>query len=111
MEFRAFELTKRLKEKKAEYTKAMADVKESATSNYMALEQEHMKTYQKMKDAEEKARADAELKAKMEAEVIKLQGKVKLLKSDCIQSIGQAREKGKQEVRAEVTAQFQGVFN
>ena len=72
MEFRAFELTKCLKEKKAEYTKAMADVKESATSNYTALEQEHMKTIQKMKDAEEKARAEAELKAKMEAEVVKL---------------------------------------
>jgi hypothetical protein len=70
-----------------------------------------MKTIQKMKDAEEKARAEAELKAKMEAKVVKLQGKVRLLESECIQSIGQAREEGKQEVRAEVTAEFQGVFN
>uniref|UniRef100_A0A2N9EQ94 Uncharacterized protein n=1 Tax=Fagus sylvatica TaxID=28930 RepID=A0A2N9EQ94_FAGSY len=56
-----------------------------------------MKTIQKMKDAEEKARAEAELKAKMEAKVVKLQGKVRLLESECIQSISQAREEGKQE--------------
>ena len=104
MEAWAFDLAKRLKNIEADHTKAMADVMESATANYTALEQEHVRTIQKMKDAEEKARTEAELKAKLEAEVTELHEKVRLLKSECIQSIGKAREEGKQEVKAEVIA-------
>ena len=67
-----------------------------------------------MKDAEEKARTEADLKAKMEAEVVELQEKVRLLEAECIQSIGQAREEGKlegkqeekQEVLTEVKAEL-----
>ena len=64
-----------------------------------------------MKEAEERAKTEAEQRAKMEAEVALLQEKVKLLEAECIQSIGKAREEGKQEVMAEVKAQLQGVFN
>ncbi len=79
MESRVFDLEKDLKGKEAEHTKAMAEVMESATANYTALEQEHLKTINKMKDAEKKARTEADLKAKMEAEVVELQEKVRLL--------------------------------
>lgn len=41
-----------------------------------------------MKKVEEKATTEAEQKAKVEAEVAKLQEKIKLLESECIQSIG-----------------------
>jgi Fic family protein len=53
-----------------------------------------------MKEAEGRAKIEAKQKAKMEAEVAQLQEKVKLFEAKCIQSIGKAREEGKQEVMA-----------
>jgi hypothetical protein len=47
-----------------------------------------------MKDAEEKARTEAEQKAKFEAEVAELKEKVRLLEAECVKSIGLARDKG-----------------
>uniref|UniRef100_A0A2N9GXM0 Uncharacterized protein n=1 Tax=Fagus sylvatica TaxID=28930 RepID=A0A2N9GXM0_FAGSY len=78
----------------AEHNKAMAEVMESATANYTALEQEHFKALHNMKEAEEKAKTEAEQKAKMEAEVAQLQEKFRFLKAECIQSIGKAQEEG-----------------
>jgi hypothetical protein len=101
VEFKAYDLAKRLKEKEAEHTKAMATV----LQDHEALEQEHRNTINKMKDAE------AVLRLKKEKEVAELQDKISLLESECIQSIGKAREEGKQEVRAEVAEQLKGVFN
>jgi hypothetical protein len=84
---------------------------ESATANYTSLEKEHFNALNNMKAAKERARTEAEQKAKMEAELTQLQEKVRNLKAECIQSIGKAREEGKQEVMGEVKAQLQGVFN
>jgi hypothetical protein len=64
-----------------------------------------------MKAAKERARTEAEQKVKMEVELTQLQEKVRKLEAECIQSIGKAREEGKQEVLGEVKAQLQGVFN
>jgi hypothetical protein len=64
-----------------------------------------------MKEVEERARTEAEQKAKMEAKVIQLLEKVRNLEAECIQSIGKAQEDGKQEVMGEVKAQLQEVFN
>ena len=115
MESRLFDLEKILKGREDDHTKAMAEMVESATANYGKLEQEHLKTINKMKDAEEKARAEAELKAEKEAELKQLKEKVQKLEVECIQSIGEAREEGKKEgkleVLAEVKAELQGVFN
>jgi hypothetical protein len=111
MESRVFDLTKLLKDKEAEHCKAMVEVMESATTNYMALEHEHFKALHNMKEVEERAKTEVEQKAKMEAEVAQLQEKVRLLEAKCIQSIGKAREEGKQEVLAEVKAELQRVFN
>ncbi len=106
-----FCLNERLRDKEAEHNKAVAEVMENATANYKALEQEHFKTLNNMKEAEERARTEAEQKAKIEVEVIQLQEKVKTFEAECIRSIGQAREDGKQEVMGEVRAQLQEVFN
>ena len=40
-----------------------------------------------------------------------LKEKMRELEVECIQSIGQAREDGKQELMGEVKAQFQMVYN
>ena len=69
MESRVFDLEKILKGKEDEHAKAMAEVVESATTNYGKLEQEHLRTINKMKNAEEKARAEAKQKAEREAEL------------------------------------------
>jgi hypothetical protein len=111
MESRVFCLNERLRDKEAEHNKALAEVMESATTNYTALEKEHFKALNNMKEAKERARIEAEQKAKMEAKVSQLREKVKNLKAKCIQSIDMAQEEGKQEVMGKVRAQLQGVFN
>ena len=115
MESRVFDLEKILKGKDDEHTKAMAEVVENATTNYGKLEKEHHNAINKMKDAEEKARTEADLKAKFEAEVVELKEKVRLLEAECIQSIGVAREEGKQvgqqELLDQVKTNFHGVYN
>ncbi len=92
MESRVFCLNECLRDKEAEYNKAMAEVMESATANYTALEQEPFKALKTMKEVEEKARTEVEQKAKNEAELLQLRGKVKTLEVECIRSIRQAQE-------------------
>ena len=55
MESRVFCLNERLRDKEAEHNKALAEVMESATTNYTALEKEHFKALNNMKEAEERA--------------------------------------------------------
>jgi vacuolar-type H+-ATPase subunit I/STV1 len=110
MESQVFDLEKILKDKDAEYAKSMAKVVESATADYAKLEQEHHSMINKMKDAEEKAKTKAEQKAKFEAEVLELKEKVRLLEAECIQSIGLAREEGKQEGQRELLDQVKTDF-
>ena len=69
MEFRVFDLEKILKGKEEEHAKAMAEVVESATANYGKLEQELHRTINKMKDAEEKVKAEAKQKVEKEVEL------------------------------------------
>ena len=72
-----------------------------------------------MKEAEEKARTESEQRAKVKAELIQLQEKIKNLEAECIRSIGEAweeckregKQEGKQEVLGEVKDQIQGVYN
>ena len=110
MEARVFHFHERMKEKEAEHTKALAEVMESATANYATLEKEHFNAINNMKAAKERARTEAEQKVKMEVELTQLQEKVRKLEAECIQSIGEAQEEGKQDVLGEVKAQLQGVF-
>jgi hypothetical protein len=55
-----------------------------------------------MKEVEEKTRIEFEQRAKVEAELIQLQEKIKNLEAECIRSIGEAREEGKREGKQEV---------
>ena len=87
MESQVFDLEKILKGKDEEHAKSMAEVVESAIADYAKLEQEHHNTINKMKDAEERARIEADLKVKFEAEVVELKEKVRLMEAECIQSI------------------------
>jgi vacuolar-type H+-ATPase subunit I/STV1 len=96
MESRVFDLEKILKGKDEEHAKSMVEVVESAIADYTKLEQEHHNMINKMKDAEERARIEADLKAKFEAEVVELKEKVRLLEAECIQSISLTWEEGKQ---------------
>ena len=115
MESRLHDVEQILKVKDDNHTKAMAEVLENATTNYAVLEKKHHKIINLIKDAKEKARTEAELKAKMEAEVVELKEKVRLLEAECIKSIGLAWEEGKQagqqELMDQVRTDFQGVFN
>ena len=119
MESRVHDLDKAIIDKDEEHSKAMADVVAESTANYKRLEKEHHDTINKMKDAEEKARAKAEMRSKSKAEVSKLKEKIRLLKAECIKSISLAREEGiqvgkkdgQEEVLDQVKTDFQGVFN
>ncbi len=75
----------------------MFDVLADDANNYGTLEKKHFETINQMKEAEEKARTESEHRAKIESELIQLQEKVKNLESECIRSIGEAREEGKRE--------------
>jgi hypothetical protein len=119
MESRVHDLDKAIIDKDEEHSKAMADVVAESIANYKRLEKEHHDTINKMKDAEEKARAKAEMRSKSKAEVSELKEKIRLLEAECIKSIGLAREEGiqvgkkagQEEVLDQVKTDFQGVFN
>ena len=53
MEARVFNMTEELQNKDAKHEKSMAKVLESAASNYKALEEEHFKNLNTMKEGEE----------------------------------------------------------
>jgi hypothetical protein len=84
---------------------------ESATSNYKSLEEEHFKNLNIMKETEERTRNEAAKRIQMEEKMAQLKEKMRKLETECIQSIGEAREDGKEEVMEEVKAQFQMVYN
>jgi hypothetical protein len=60
MESWVYDIENALRVKDNDHAKAMAEVVEDATTNYKKLEQEHHNAINNMKDAEEKARTEAE---------------------------------------------------
>ncbi len=111
MEARVFRMTKALQKKDAEHEKSMAEVLESAASNYKSLEKEHFKNLNAMKEAEKQARIEMAKRARLEEEMTRMKEKIKKLESECIVSIGKAHEEGNEEIMEEVKAQFQNVYN
>jgi uncharacterized protein (DUF3084 family) len=101
VEARISGLHQSIKDKEAEHEKTLQDVMTTAADNYGKVEKQLHETINKMKDAKEKARIEAEQRAKAEAELDRLDAKVKLLESQCLHSIGEAKEEGKREGKAE----------
>ena len=111
MEAKVFRMTEALQNKDAEHAKNMAEVLESAVSNYKTLEEEHFRTLNTMKEAEELAKSKASKRASAEEEMAQMKQKMRELEAKCVRSISKAREDGKQEVMGKVKAQFQMVYN
>ena len=86
MESRVIRMTEELQKKGADYKK---------------LEDQHFRNVTLMKEAEERARTEVENKERAEVELTELKEKVRKLESECIASIGNAREEGKEEGKAE----------
>ena len=97
MEARVFRLTEKLQKKDAEHEKSMSEVLEVAANNYKTLEDEHFKNITIMKEPEERARTEEAKRAQMEAEITEIREKMRKLESECILSIGKAREEGIEE--------------
>jgi flagellar biosynthesis/type III secretory pathway protein FliH len=79
----------------------MTDELQKKGADYKKLEDQHFKNVNLMKEAEEQAKAEVENREKIEVELTKLKEKVRKLESECIASIGKAREEGKEEGKAE----------
>ncbi len=75
----------------------MIEVLESAAINYKKLEDQHFKNINIMKEVEERARKEMANRTQMEVELNEMREKVRKLESECILSIGKAREEGKEE--------------
>uniref|UniRef100_A0A2N9GKQ0 Uncharacterized protein n=1 Tax=Fagus sylvatica TaxID=28930 RepID=A0A2N9GKQ0_FAGSY len=118
-EARAYGLHKEKKEMEAEHERAMSDVMANAAKDYGDLEKKHFETVTLMKDAEEKARSEFEQRTKLEAELAQHREKVRKLEVECVRSIGEAMEngknegkqEGKQEAWDEIKDQIQEVYN
>jgi hypothetical protein len=123
MEARVYRLTEKLQKSEAEHEKSMSEVLKVAEENYTRLESEHHKNIITMKEAEERARTEETKRVEVEAEIAKIQGKMKELESECVRRLGIAhkegmdeglkkgKELGKEGAMGEVTAQFKMVYN
>jgi polyhydroxyalkanoate synthesis regulator phasin len=94
-------LLRTMKDKEAEHGKTLSDVMANAAENHGKLEKQLHETINKMKDAEEKARSEFDQRVKAEAELTELKAQVALMESQRLHSIGEAREGGLREGRAE----------
>uniref|UniRef100_A0A2N9G866 Uncharacterized protein n=1 Tax=Fagus sylvatica TaxID=28930 RepID=A0A2N9G866_FAGSY len=100
---------KTLRDKVDEHEKTLQDMMTIAADNYGKIEKRLHEAINQMKDAEEKARTETEQRAKAEAELGKLQERVRLLESECLRSIGEAKEEGIREGRAQGEQKEAGV--
>ncbi len=73
----------------------------NAAKDFGDLEKKHFETITLMKEAEDKARSESEQRLKLEAELSQLQEKVRKLEAECVHSIGEAMENGKNEGKQE----------
>ena len=123
VEVRAYRLTEKLQKSEAEHEKAMSDMLRVAGENYKKLEDDLSRKVNMLKEANEKVRTEESKRAEAEAEIAKLQEKMKKLEAECISRLGNAhkegmdeglkkgKELGKEGAMGEVTAQFKLVYN
>uniref|UniRef100_A0A2N9IE23 Uncharacterized protein n=1 Tax=Fagus sylvatica TaxID=28930 RepID=A0A2N9IE23_FAGSY len=108
MESRVVKMTQELQKKGADYKK---------------LEDQHFINVNLMKEAKERARTEVENRKRAEVELTELKENVRKLESECLASLGKAREEGKEEGKAkgkilghesameEARTQFRMVYN
>ena len=123
MEARFYRLTEKHQKSEAEHEKAMSETLRAAGENHKKMEDELSRNVNLMKEAEERARTEETKRAQAEAEVTKIQKKMKELEAECISWLGNAhkegmeeglkkgKELGKEGAMGEVTAQFKLVYN
>ena len=123
VEARAYRLTEKLQKSEAEHEKAMSDTLRVAGENYKKLEDDLSRKVNMLKEADEKVWTEESKRAEAEAEIAKLQEKMKELESECVSRLGNAhkegmeeglnkgKELGKEGAMGEVAAQFKLVYN
>ena len=84
MEARVFNMAEELQNKDTKHEQNIAKVLENAAFNYKALEEEHFKNLNTMKEAEEWAQTETAKRAQMEGEMAEMRKKVRKLESECI---------------------------
>jgi flagellar biosynthesis/type III secretory pathway protein FliH len=79
----------------------MTDELQKKSVDYQRLENQHFININLMKGVEDRARAEVESKQKAEAELTELKEKVRKVESECLASLGKAREEGLMEGKIE----------
>uniref|UniRef100_A0A2N9FK01 Uncharacterized protein n=1 Tax=Fagus sylvatica TaxID=28930 RepID=A0A2N9FK01_FAGSY len=131
MEAKFYRLSEKHQKTVAEHEKVMSDTLRAASENLKKLEDEISKKANLMKEAEERARAEETKRSEAEAEVARLQERVRELESECISRLNKAHQEGMREgeqkgmeeglqkgkalgregAMGEVATQFQLVYN
>uniref|UniRef100_A0A2N9IYU3 Uncharacterized protein n=1 Tax=Fagus sylvatica TaxID=28930 RepID=A0A2N9IYU3_FAGSY len=97
MEAKFYRLTEKYQKSEAEHEKAMSEMLRAAGENHKKLEDELSRNVNLMKEAEERARTEETKRAQAEAEIAKIQEKMKELEAECISRLGNAHKEGMEE--------------
>uniref|UniRef100_A0A2N9FZZ0 Uncharacterized protein n=1 Tax=Fagus sylvatica TaxID=28930 RepID=A0A2N9FZZ0_FAGSY len=79
----------------------MTDELQKKSADYKRLEDQHFININLMKEAEDRARAEEESRKKAEAELTELREKIRKVESECLATLGKAREEGLVEGKIE----------
>uniref|UniRef100_A0A2N9GAE7 Uncharacterized protein n=1 Tax=Fagus sylvatica TaxID=28930 RepID=A0A2N9GAE7_FAGSY len=97
MEAKFYRLTEKYQKSEAEHEKAMSEMLRAAGENHKKLEDELSRNVNLMKEAEERAWTEETKRAQAEAEIAKIQEKMKELEAECISRLGNAHKEGMEE--------------
>jgi hypothetical protein len=131
MEAKFFRLTEKHQKSEAEHERVMSETLRAVDENHKKLEDELSRNVNLMKEAEERAQTEETKRAQAEAEMAKIQEKMKELEAECISRLGRSyeegmgeglmegeelglkkgKELGKEEAMEEVKTHLQKVYN
>uniref|UniRef100_A0A2N9GAH3 Uncharacterized protein n=1 Tax=Fagus sylvatica TaxID=28930 RepID=A0A2N9GAH3_FAGSY len=97
MEAKFYRLSEKHQKTVAEHEKVMSDTLRATSENLKKLEDEISTKANLMKEAEERARAEETKRSEAEAEVARLQERVRELESECISRLNKAHQEGMRE--------------
>jgi hypothetical protein len=90
----------------------ITDDLQKKSADYKRLEDQHFININLMKGAEDRARAEAESRKKAEVELTELREKVRKVESECLATLGKAREEGLvYNTMEEARTQFRMFYN